>query len=81
MRSSRLNLMDAALPLQTLHGFAHLATRKLFDHLFQLRVFLANDLFELHCLHAASWSCAKGRPASTASCCRRSPTSNTRSFG
>jgi hypothetical protein len=28
----------------------------------------------------ASWSCAKGLPASTASCCRRSPTSNTRSF-
>jgi hypothetical protein len=46
------NLMDAALPLQTLHGLAHLAARKLLDYLFQLRVFLADDLFELHRFHA-----------------------------
>jgi hypothetical protein len=46
------NLMDAPLPLQALHGLTHLAPRKLLDHLFQLRVFLADDLFELHCFHA-----------------------------
>jgi hypothetical protein len=54
--------MDAALPLQTLHGLAHLATRKLLDHLFQLRVFLADDLFELDCLHARVLELREGTP-------------------
>lgn len=46
------NLMDAALSLQVLYGLAYLSTRKLLDHLFQLRVFLAHDLVQLHRFHA-----------------------------
>ena len=45
--------MGSALPIEILYCFAHLAPRKLFDHLFQFRVSLAHDLFELHCLHAS----------------------------
>ncbi len=54
--------MDTALPLQTLHRLAHLAPRKLLHHLFKLRGFLADNLFELHCLHARVLKLCKGTP-------------------
>ena len=47
-----LDFMDSALPVEILDCFAHFAPRKLLDHLFQFRVFLAHDLFELHRFHA-----------------------------
>ena len=47
-----LNFMDSALPVKVLDCLAHFATRKLLDDLFQFRVFLAHDLFELHRPHA-----------------------------
>jgi hypothetical protein len=56
------NLMDAALPLQALHGLAHLAPRKLLDHLFQLQVFLPDNLFEFDCLHARVLELREGTP-------------------
>src|ERR1039458_6134616 len=46
------HLMDAALPLQPLYRFPHFSTRKLLDGLFQLRVALADNLLQLHRLHA-----------------------------
>ena len=46
-----VNLMDSALPVKILDCFTHFASRKLLDYLFQFRVFLAHDLFELHRLH------------------------------
>src|ERR1039458_1152570 len=45
-------LMAAALPLQPGDSLSHLATRKLLDGLFQLRIALADNLLQLHCLHA-----------------------------
>src|ERR1035441_1690444 len=46
------HLMDAALPLQPGNSLSHLAARKLLDGLFQLRIALADDLLQLHRLHA-----------------------------
>jgi hypothetical protein len=43
--------MHPSLPLQPLHGSASLVTRKLLDYILQLRVFLANNLFQLHRYH------------------------------
>src|SRR5580700_10604382 len=43
--------MDSALPVKTLHCFAHFAACKLLDYLLQFLVFLAHDLFELHRSH------------------------------
>lgn len=54
--------MDAALPLQTLHGLAHFAPRKLLDHLFQVRVFLADNLSELHRFYARVLKLREGTP-------------------
>ena len=54
--------MDAALPLQALHGLAHFAARKLLDHLLQLRVFLPDNLFEFDCLHARVLELREGTP-------------------
>ena len=41
-------MQDSTLPVKILDCFVHFAPRKLFDHPFQLRVFLAYDLFKLH---------------------------------
>src|ERR1035441_9313081 len=46
------HLMDAALPLQSGDSLSHLATRKLLDGLLQLRIALADNLLQLHRLHA-----------------------------
>src|ERR1035441_6780770 len=46
------HLMDAALPLQPGNSLSHLAARKLLDGLFQLRIALADNLLQLHRLHA-----------------------------
>jgi hypothetical protein len=46
------HLMDAALPLHPGDSLSHLAARKLLDGLFQLRVSLADNLLQLHRLHA-----------------------------
>src|ERR1035438_5120147 len=47
------HLMDAALPLQSGDSFSHLATRKLLDGLFQLRIALPDNLLQFHRLHAS----------------------------
>src|ERR1035438_8460123 len=44
--------MDAALPLHPGDSLSLLATRKLLDGLFQLRIALADNLLQLHRLHA-----------------------------
>ena len=54
--------MDAALPFQIFDRLYYLATRKLPDHLFQLRVFLAHDLFELHRPHPGNLQLREGPP-------------------
>src|ERR1019366_6325315 len=46
------HLMDAALPLHTGDSLSHLAARKLLDGLLQLWIALADDLLQLHRLHA-----------------------------
>src|ERR1035441_4770504 len=46
------HLMDAALPLHTGDSLSHLATRKLLDGLFQIRIALPDNLLQLHRLHA-----------------------------
>jgi hypothetical protein len=57
-----VDLVDSALPVKILHCFAHLAPRKLFDHRFQFRVFLAHDFFELDCFHAGVPELREGPP-------------------
>jgi len=52
--------MDSALPVKILDCLAHFASRKLLDYLFQLRVFLTYDLFELDCLHTGVLELRKG---------------------
>ena len=47
------NLANAALPVKILDRFMHLPPRKLLDHSFQLWVFLAHDLFQLHRHHSS----------------------------
>src|ERR1017187_4916450 len=46
------HLMDAALPLHTGDSLSHLAARKLLDGLLQLWIALADNLLQLHRLHA-----------------------------
>ncbi len=76
-----LNLMDSALSVKIPYCFLYFALDKLLDYLFQFWAFWRTISSSFTVFIPASWSCAKGLPASTASCCRRSPTSNTRSFG
>ena len=54
--------MDSALPVKILDRLAHFTTRKLLDHLFQFRVFLAHDLFELHRFHTGVLKLREGPP-------------------
>src|SRR6266849_2959211 len=57
-----LNLVYSALPVKTLYCFLYFTPRQLLDHLFQFRVFLAHDLFELHRLHAGVLELREGPP-------------------
>jgi len=57
-----LNLMDSALPVKILYCFLYFALGKLLDYLFQFRVFLAHDLFELYCFHTGVLELREGPP-------------------
>ena len=54
--------MDSALPVKILDCLADLAPRKLLDYLFQFRVFLTYDLFELDRLHTGVLELREGPP-------------------
>src|SRR5580698_5717471 len=54
--------MDAALQVKILYCFQYFAPRKLLDYLFQFRVFLAHDLFELNRLHTRVLELREGPP-------------------
>ena len=54
--------MDPPLPVKVLNGLPHFTARKLLDHGFQFRVFLAHDLIEPDRLHACVLKLCEGPP-------------------
>jgi hypothetical protein len=56
------DFVDAPLQVKTLDCFPNFAPRKLFDHLFQLRVFLTDNFFEPNRFHACFLKLSKWPP-------------------
>src|SRR6266702_8013956 len=57
------NPMHAALRSKVLNSFPYLSPRKMLYHLFEFRVFLADNLLELHRLHTGILKLGKGPPS------------------
>ncbi len=54
--------MNSAPPVKILYRLAHFAASNLLNYLFQFRIFLAHDLFELHGFHTGVLELREGPP-------------------